>query len=261
MKTNLSSKQYISLTQTLLDCCHDKKVFHNTLLQNLPEDVDKRKQVLIQLHMSIRISKTELLHVGIKKGDLLSAVLKCKNVIANIFKKGLAAAKKTKTTKTEYQLIESIRKYYKNTSSAFQKYATTGARIVLFVPQVVFLTYLSVIGLWMGGMGYYTLYSGQNTYKNTPLRRKLFFYPRIGMLLLLSQISIVSIIKFIRNIFNIHKLQASQTKQTQKRLSTLLHDTQKQKKHVSKAKTSQKQVNVTQPNQHTAKQAKGASIA
>ena len=43
MKTNLSSKQYVSLTQTLLDCCHDKKVFHNTLLQNLPEDVNKRK--------------------------------------------------------------------------------------------------------------------------------------------------------------------------------------------------------------------------
>ena len=117
MNKNSSSKQYkyISLTQTLLDCCHNKEAFHNTLLQNLPENMDKRRVVLMQLYMSIQISKTELLHVGMKKGDLLSAVLKCKNVIANIFKKGLAAAKKTKTTKTEYQLIESIRKYYKNT--------------------------------------------------------------------------------------------------------------------------------------------------
>ena len=215
MRQRIDTAQYISLSQTLLDCCHNKEAFHNTLLQNLPEDVDKRREVLMHLYITIQISKSELLHAGMKKGDLLSAVLKCKNVIANIFK--LAAAKLRVRVRTDDdKLIESIRKYYKNTSSAFQKYATTGARIVLFVPQAVFLVYLSIITLLLGTLST----DSAGTWTKSYARKHNSTLATIFMTVIGT--SIVSIIQFIRNIFNLHNLHASQTKQTQKRLSTLL---------------------------------------
>ena len=229
MKKAPTSNQYVYLTHKLLDCCHNKERFHRTLLQNLPKDIKKRRQVLIQLNTQIRISNSELLHIGITHYDLLSAILKCRDVIANILKKGLQALKNTNTNTSEYKLIESIRKYYMRTTSHFNTYATTGMRIVLAVPQVMLMLCLSVSLMILSIMS-----TDSKTEDESHLTKLTILN------LVVDGISTRSIIKFIRNVFKLHQVQKSQKLQTTKRLSTILHGTNKLTPHSSKGKTTSK---------------------